>query len=216
MSARLKASGVEMSGAGAPSRTATPVTVRPRSRIEPAARRPSWSSAAMIAAGRISRSAVSPPAKRARKAPAVPKFRSSRWPLKRSNSLPIASTMACTAPALMTLMVGNCFSLGLCCHARASGHPVNTRLAAAYWVPACAGTTASDMRHRPCFLEEGPRRAAIRAVGDRADEIGGFKNPSAAARCSRARAAGGSSRRSACAAPRGCGGRAGRRSRPAP
>ena len=71
----------------------------------------------------------------------------------------------------------------------------------------------SPARTVPPALRHGTsstRRGCIRSNADR------IRNPSTAARCSRARAAAAPDRRSACAALPGCGARAARRSRPAP
>ena len=76
---------------------------------------------------------------------------------------------------------------------------------------ACEGIRA--VRTAPPGLRHGRLRRAAAASGLERDRI---KNPSAAARCSRARAAAAPDRRSACAALPGCGARAARRSRPAP
>ena len=61
-------------------------------------------------ADRIKRSGISPPLKRSRNEPAVPKLKLSLWPLDCSNSAPSISTIACTAPALMTLIVATVYS----------------------------------------------------------------------------------------------------------
>jgi hypothetical protein len=77
-----------MSGSGVPSRTMTPVTVRPRSALLPGTTRPSFASSAIADSDRTTRSETSPFLIRSRSEPAVPKFRLSLLPLSRSNSAP--------------------------------------------------------------------------------------------------------------------------------
>ena len=72
-----------------------------------------------------------------------------------------------------------------------------------------------DVILKPFTLAE-IKAAVTDALAASAQRAALIRNPSAAARCSRARAAGAADRRSGGAALRGCGARAARRSRPAP
>src|SRR6185295_385007 len=100
----LRASGVEMSGRGAPSRTATPMPVRARSVRVPATTRPSRIASSTATSVMITTSIGSPPASLPRDTPTVPKESATVLPVSWRKVSDSSVTMARTAPALWTLI----------------------------------------------------------------------------------------------------------------
>jgi hypothetical protein len=99
------ASAVEMSGAGAHSRTATPMNTRATSVRVPATNDRFSSIIAMAGAPRISTSAVSPAASLAASVPTGPKVMSTSWPLARMKSSASLLTAAVIERAQNTLIL---------------------------------------------------------------------------------------------------------------
>src|SRR5499433_4534687 len=103
-SACLKASGVDRSGSGAPTRTATPMPVlASRTRLS-GFTTPSWSSRSMAGSDTITASNTSPSLIFCVTTTGAPKVRTTWWPLSVPKSAASALTAFCTAPTLSTRM----------------------------------------------------------------------------------------------------------------
>src|SRR5437870_1500300 len=100
----LKASGVEMSGFGAPSRTPTPIPVRAMSVRVPGATAPCRAISSMAISVMITTSAASPAVSFWRMTPTVPNVNVAVCPVSCRNAAARSVTIARTAPALSTLI----------------------------------------------------------------------------------------------------------------
>src|SRR5260221_69108 len=100
---RLSASPLEMSGTGAPGRTATPIPTRPRL-ARSAATLPAPANSSSAAGGAITTSNASPPAMRLRISGAVLNAIFTSWPDCFLNAATAALKPGSTAPALSTLI----------------------------------------------------------------------------------------------------------------
>ena len=96
-SVRLSASGVEISGLGAPLRTATPTLERARVASEPRASLPALSKPSMALRGASTKSAASPSCIRFTMATPSPNAMLTLWPLAISNCGTNSSTTLCSA-----------------------------------------------------------------------------------------------------------------------
>src|SRR2546427_1318811 len=104
----LKASGVEMSGFGAPSRTPTPIPVRAMSVRVPGVTAPCRAISSMAISVMISTSAASPAVSFWRMTPTVPNVNVAVCPVSCRNAAARSVTIARTAPALSTLISAAC------------------------------------------------------------------------------------------------------------
>ena len=101
-SACFSASGLAMSGLGAPSRTATPMPVRPIAVHEPSATAPCRDMSRIASSVMITTSAGAPSASFALIAPTVPKVSFTVLPVSFSNAVDSSVTIDRMAPALST------------------------------------------------------------------------------------------------------------------